>query len=31
MHFASMGDNPGGYSTRMSAAVFSVLFSATYN
>jgi hypothetical protein len=31
MHIASMGDNPGGYSTRMSAAVFSVLLSATYN
>jgi hypothetical protein len=31
MHFATMHDNPLGYSTRMGAAVFSLLFSATYN
>ncbi len=31
LQLASMGDNVGGYSTRMTAEVFSLLFSATYN
>jgi hypothetical protein len=30
-HIASMGDNVAGYDTRLRAAAFSMLFSATYN
>jgi hypothetical protein len=31
LHLASMSDNVQGYDTRMTAAAFSLLFSATYN